>query len=111
MKYAMVILILLAALSLTSTAAIVFQDDFEDRTPGSAAGGWNWNDGASTHTATNELFEGSMVRQQRAVINNTGTSAQNTRYGSKWDITVSGNTSSDPADYTIEFDIRNLEGN
>lgn len=110
MKQIIFFLMLLAVFTTTGTAVVVFQDDFEDRTPGSAAGGWNWNDGASTHTATFETVDGSIVRQQRAEINNTGTADQNTRFGSKWDITVSGNTSPNPEDYTLEFDIRNLEG-
>jgi hypothetical protein len=111
MNKAILLMMVFAVFSAISTAAIVYQDDFEDRTPGSGAGGWNWSNGACAHTATNEQIEGNMVRQQSAAVNNTGTAAENTRFGSKWDITVSGNTSSDPADYTIEFDIRNVQGN
>jgi len=103
--------ILLVVLAASGRAAIVFQDDFEDRTPGAGAGGWNWANGACTHTATYQQVDGSIVRQQSAAVNNTGAAALDSRFGSKWNITVSGNTSSDPEDYTIEFDIRNVQGN
>jgi hypothetical protein len=95
-----------------SPAGVVHQNDYEDRTPGAGAGGWNWTNGAvTTHPAAFADYEGSIVVEHTGVVNNTATAAQNSRYGSKWDIAMSGNTSSDPADYTIEFDLRNVSGN
>lgn len=91
---------------------VVYQDDYNTRTPGTGFPAWNWGDGAVTHTATFEdIGGGNIVVQHTGAINNTGTEPQNTRFGSKWDITLSGNTSLNPADYTISFDIRSVQGN
>ncbi len=109
---------LLIALSLwlagpvTSLADIVYEEDYE----GNAAGGnfpaWNWGDNGTGHAATYANHGGNMVVEHRGTINNSGGAAAiNARFGSKWDITLSGNTSSNPADYFISFDIRSVSGN
>jgi len=98
----------LILLAVSGRAAVVFLDTFEDRTVGAGAGGWNWGDNGTTHTATFQMFEGSIVRHQQGVLPTAGGS--NLRFGSKWDITMNGNTSANPADYTIEMDLRNVSG-
>ena len=98
--------------STTSFAVVVYEDNYNSYTPGDDfPGAWNWCDGGCTHTAQYADY-GSIVVEHVAEISNTGDAAVNMRFGSKWGITMNGNnTSDDPADYTISFDLCNLQGN
>jgi hypothetical protein len=109
--FLLVMFLLLGAAA--SYAVVVHYDDYEDRTVGSSTEGWHWGGGVCTHSGhTYEIYDGSIVRKHTGTIDNTtGTAAQDGRYGFKMDIPVTGNTSADPADYTIELDLRNLSGN
>ena len=90
----------------TSQAVVIY-----DAPNGGTIYAWNWTGGACiTHTVTEVDYDGNVVIQHTGVINNTTGAAADSRFGSKWDFTVSGNTSADPADYTISFDIRNVSG-
>jgi len=110
-KTILIVLFLCLAGSMTSFAdIIVHEDNYEDRDIGSTTEGWLWANGACTHSGQYSDYEGSIVREHTGNVNNSQTGAVNTRYGYKTDIAMSGNTSSDPADYTIELDIRNLQG-
>jgi len=97
----------------SAEAVVIYQNDYNSETPGGGVpGSWNWTNGAvTTHTAVYADIGQNMVVRHTGIVNNSGTAAQNSRYGSKWNITVSGNTSADPADYTIELDLRNVSGN
>jgi hypothetical protein len=108
-KVILIALFLCLAGSMTCFADIiaVHEDDFEDREIGSATEGWLWNDNAASHEGLYAEFEGSIVRQHTGTLR----SDINQRFGYKTDIEMTGNTSEDPADYTFELDIRNLEGN
>jgi len=106
--FVMMVLMLLAA---SGRAAVLYENDYNDQTPGAGAGGWNWTGGAVTaHQAVYEEVNGNIVIRHTGTVNNSGDSAQDSRFGSKWDITLTGNTSADPADYTISFDLRNVSG-
>ncbi|MGD2094746.1 MAG: hypothetical protein PVH77_07040 [Phycisphaerales bacterium] len=107
-KTILIALFLCLAGSMTCLADIitVHEDDFEDREIGSTTEGWLWNDNAASHEGLYADFEGSIVRQHTGTLN----SDINQRFGYKTDIEMTGNTSEDPADYTIELDIRNLQG-
>jgi regulation of enolase protein 1 (concanavalin A-like superfamily) len=85
----------------------VHEDDFEDREIGSTTEGWLWFDNASSHVGTYVDFEGSIVREHAGTLRTD----INQRFGYKTDIEMTGNTSDDPCDYTLELDIRNLQGN
>ncbi len=91
---------------------VVYEDNYNDRTPGTGFPAWNWTGGACTHDATfQDIGNGNIVVDHTGIINNTGGSPVNTRFGSKWDITLTNNTSQNPEDYTISFDLRSLSGN
>lgn len=110
-RAAFVLFCVCAAGSMTSYGVVVHYDDYESRAIGSGFPAWNWADGACTHAAIFADDSGSIVVKHTGTIDNTaGTEPVNTRYGSKWDIALSGNTSSNPADYTIELDLRSLSG-
>ncbi len=96
----------LALFAATSQAVIIHQNP-----DGGVTGAWNWPGNAATnHTvAIVDIGDGNMVTRHTSAINSTGGTTG--RFGSKWDITVSGNTSADPADYTISFKLRNVSGN
>jgi len=81
-----------------------------DNPAGGTIWAWNWGDNGMGHTAAEVNYGGNIVIQHTGVVNNTTGGNVNYRYGSKWDITVSGNSSADPADYTIAFDLRNVSG-
>ena len=103
---------LLVLCAATSRAAVVYENDYQGATVGAGAGGWNWTGGAvSGHQAVYAEVDGNIVIRHTGTVNNTGTSASDSRFGSKWDLTLSGNTSADPADYTISFDLRSVSGN
>lgn len=96
--------------SMTSYGVVVYEDNYNSYTPGTDFAAWDWLDnGVGVHTSTYEDY-GSIVVKHVGAFNNTTGSAVNSRFGSKWDITMTGNTSANPADYTISFDIRNLQG-
>lgn len=102
--------ILLAALC--ACAAASYGEIVYDSPDGGTQWGWNWTAGALTqHVASVVDYSGNTVIQHTGMVGNTTTNAADSRMGSKWDITLTGNTSADPADYTISFDIRNLSGN
>jgi len=93
---------------------IVYENDYEDQTPGNTfteGDAWNWGTDYCAHTARYQDYSGNIVVEHLGAINNTTAEAQDCRFGSKWDIAVSGNTSSDPNDYTISFDLRSVSGN
>jgi hypothetical protein len=91
---------------------IVYENDFEDPCQVDALSGWNWADAEQVHTVAYVDYDGNIVVEHIGTIDNSaGTADINTRFGSKWGITLSGNTSSDPNDYTIEFDLRSVSGN
>ena len=98
----------------TGYALTVYQNDYEDQTPGTPfdeGGPWNWSDNGGFHEATYQDYNGNIVVEHYGGYDNTeGTEAVDARFGTKWTIAVSGNTSADPADYTISFDLRNVSG-
>ena len=104
-------LTVLCIFTVSSNAVVIYQNDFEGATVGAGFPAWNWSDNGGTHTAVYADYDGNIVVEHTGGLDNTsGTSAQNSRFGSKWDITVTGNTSADPADYTISFDLLNVSG-
>jgi hypothetical protein len=109
-KTILITLFLCLAGSMTGFAdVIVYENDFEDPCQVDALSGWNWGDGGIAHNVAYVDYEGNTVVEHTGVIDATA-AALTTRFGSKWGITLSGNTSSDPADYTIEFDLRSVSG-
>ena len=70
----------------------------------------NWTGGPITHSVEKWIRRWKLGHSHTGTVNNNTGAAADTRYGSKWDITVSGNTSADPADYTISFYLRNVSG-
>lgn len=91
---------------------VVYENDYNNEIPGNGFPAWNWQNGACTHSATfQDIGDGNIVIDHTGLISNTEGSPVDTRFGSKWDITLSGNTSQNPADYTISFDLRSLSGN
>ncbi len=108
MKKATLLLTVFVVLCVATSQAVVIYEN----PSGGAANGWNWGTTICTHTAAEvDLGDGNMVIRHTGVVSNTTGAAADARFGSKWDITVSGNTSADPADYTISFDVRNVSGN
>jgi len=98
------------AVVMTSYAdVVVYENDYDGETAGTGFGAWNWADNGMTHTATYEDW-GGIVVQHEGTFTNTTTAAVNCRFGSKWDIAMTGNTSSNAADYTIEFDVMSVMG-
>ena len=102
-------LFLCMAVTLASFAnvLVVHEDDFEDRNIGDPTEGWLWYDNAVSHVGTYVDFEGSIVQEHAGTLRED----INQRFGYKTDIEMTGNTSDDPCDYTLELDIRNLQGN
>ena len=89
----------------TSYGAVIY-----DNPTGGTIWAWNWGDNTA-HTAAEVDYGGNVVIQHTGVVDNsTGVDPVNARFGSKWDIAMTGNTSADPADYTISFDLRNVSG-
>lgn len=106
MKKATFLLMLFCILCTASYAITIYQNDYEGETVGVGAPGWHWSDNGGTHAATYQNYDGNIVIEHSGGNNNTTAEARNARFGSKWDITVTENTSADPADYTISFDVR-----
>jgi hypothetical protein len=103
-------LAVLCVFTTTSYAVMVYQNDYESAVVGSSVDGWLWTgNAATTHVGVYASYDGSIVRQHTSAVTSTGGTTG--RYGYKVDIAVTGNTSTNPADYTIEFDLRNLSGN
>lgn len=95
----------------TGYSVTVYQNDYEGQTVGAGFPAWNWGDNGTVHTAVYADYSGNIVVEHTGTLDNTaGTEAVNSRFGSKWDITMSGNTSSNPADYIISFDLKNESG-
>jgi hypothetical protein len=104
----------LLCLPMTSFAVVVYENNYNSETIGNGFPAWNWGDnGITTHTATfaDDGTGNIVVKHDGLIDNSLGTGDVNTRFGSKWDFTVAGNTSTNPADYTIEFDVRSVSGN
>jgi len=105
--------------SMTSFAGIVtvYENDYEGETVGDGfteGSAWHWTNGAMTQHAAvyADYYCGGIVVEHTGTIDNSaGAAASDCRFGSKWDITLAGNTSADPADYTISFDLRSVSGN
>ena len=93
----------------------VYQNDYEGETPGAGFPAWNWGTAECVHTAVfadyGPGFGGIVVEHTGVIDNSAGTEAVDARFGSKWDIMLSGNVSANPEHYTISFDIMNLMGN
>ncbi|MBN2181488.1 MAG: hypothetical protein JW715_06210 [Sedimentisphaerales bacterium] len=106
-----IVLLLCLAGSITSFADIVYENDYEGEAVGDGFPAWNWGDNGTVHNAVYAEYDGNIVIEHTGTIGNSTTAARNMRFGSKWDIELSGNTSSDPADYYIAFDIRSVSGN
>ncbi len=98
--------ILVAMCIATSQAVVIY-----DAPNGGSIYGWNWGTAICTSAAAEvDIGGGNIVIRHTGVVSNTTGAAADARYGSKWDFTVTGNTSADPADYTVSFDIRNVSG-
>jgi hypothetical protein len=97
--------------SVTGFATIVYQNDYQGETVGGGFPAWNWGDNGTVHNAVYADYEGNIVVEHTGTLGNSTTAARSMRFGSKWDITLSGNTSLNPADYYIAFDIRSVSGN
>ena len=110
-KTILIVLFLSLAGSMTSFADIVYEDDYQGSTVGDGFPAWNWGDNGTVHNAVYANYDGNIVVEHTGTIGNSTTAARSMRFGSKWDITLSGNTSSNPADYFIAFDIRSVSGN
>jgi hypothetical protein len=108
MKKAILLLGILAILcTATSNAVVIYNSP-----SGGTAAAWNWGTNICTSAAAEvDIGGGNMVIRHTGVVNNNTTAATNARFGSKWDFTVSGNTSAKPVDYTVSFDVRNVSGN
>jgi hypothetical protein len=111
-KTILIALLLCLAGSITSFAdIIVYENDYEGETVGNDFPAWNWGDNGTVHTAVYTDEGGNIIVKHTGTISNPTTAARSMRFGSKWDITLTGNTSSNPADYTISFDLRSVSGN
>jgi hypothetical protein len=113
-KTILIVLLLFWAGSMTCFAGVktVYENDYENLSADDAISGWNWGDGATTHAIAYIDYDGNTVVEHAGTINNSaGTGDSNCRFGSKWDLALSGNTSTEPTDYTIEFDLRSVFGN
>ena len=109
--YSLLAFAVTALLPVAANALTVYHETFESFEAGADPDdAWNWTgDAATTNASTVEEYGGSMWRQMASFISSdSGTTG---RYGYKVDITMSGeNTSADEADYFVEFDVVNLEG-
>lgn len=111
MKQAALFVMMLGVLCTATYAVTVYQNDYEGETVGAGAPGWNWGTTVTTHSAAfADDGTGNIVIQHTGTTSNTTGAAADARFGSKWDITLVGNTSADPADYTVSFDVRNVSG-
>lgn len=91
----------------TSYAVVVY-----DNPSGGTTAAWNWGTDICTHSVAEvDIGGGNRVIRHTGVVSNATGADANARFGSKWDFTVSGNTSANPADYNVSFDVRNVSGN
>lgn len=97
--------VLMCVCAATSFGTVIY-----DNPTGGTIWAWNWGD-YTAHTVAEVDYAGNTVIQHTGVVSNTTGADVNARFGSKWDFTISGNTSANPADYTISFDLRNVSGN
>lgn len=97
-----------AGFPVCNAQVVVYENDYEGETIGGGFPAWNWGGGGADHTATFADYDGNIVVEHRSNV--VGTGAADNRFGSKWDLTLSGNTSTDPSRYTVSFDIRNVQG-
>lgn len=107
----------LSGLAVTSHAAqTVYDNNYNSQTNGTAfneGGPFNWMDGGSgTQTITyQDIGGGNIVVSHVGNVNNTTATTNNVRFGTKWTLVgLSGNTSLNPQDYTISFDLRSVSG-
>ena len=93
--------------SLSAYGLTIYEADFDNQ---DLPGAWNWADNGGSHNvALVDDGTGNIVRQSTATL---VVGENNQRFGSGiGGISVLGNTSADPADYFIEFDIVNVSGN
>jgi hypothetical protein len=107
-----VLLCMCLACSITSFAdVVVYENDYEDPCQNDALIGWNWGDNGTGHVVVYADYSGNIVVEHTGDVNNSlGTAAVNMRFGSKWDIAMSGNNSSHPENYKIELDVRSVSG-
>ena len=120
MKRVSLMLMVFVVLSVATSHAVpvtVYSNDYEGETIGAGFPAWNWfnPDPAPegtivSHTAVYSLWDSIVVEHTGTFDNSAGTEAMNCRFGSKWDLAMSGNTSSNPAYYTISFDIMSVYG-
>lgn len=116
MKRVFILICVCVVGTMTSFAdVVVYENDYESQTPGTAfneGGPWNWSDNGGFHEVTYQDYLGNIVVQHYGGNDNTaGTESVDARFGTQWTITTNGNnTSADPADYTISFDVINLDG-
>jgi hypothetical protein len=91
---------------------IVYENNYNGETVGNDFPAWNWGDNGTVHTAVFADDGGNILVNHTGTIGNPTTGDRNMRFGSKWDITLNGqNTSFEPADYTISFDLHSVSGN
>jgi hypothetical protein len=119
MKGAGILLLTLVFCIAGSASAVVtiYSNDYNSEPLGGGFPAWNWIDGdtangfVKSHTAVYADWGNMVVEHTGHIDNSAGTTDVNTRFGSKWTITVSGNTSTNPEDYTISFDVCSVFGN
>lgn len=112
--------LILCAAGTASAVVTIYSDNYNSQPVGGGFPAWNWIDGDTSsgfvrsHTAV-YADEGApyniVVKHTGLIDNSQGTTQVNTRFGSKWTFTVSGNTSTNPEDYTISFDVKSASGN
>jgi hypothetical protein len=114
MKNVFVFMCLYLFCAISFADIVVYFDDYEDHydgEPWDPVEPWNWSDNGGFHEVFYRDYDGSIVVEHYGGYDNSaGTAAVDTRFGSQWGIELSGNTSSNPADYTISFDVINLDG-
>lgn len=109
--------LLLCVAGSASAVVTIYANDYNSEPLGGGFPAWNWIDGdtangfVKSHTAVYADWGNMVVEHTGLIDNSAGTTDVNTRFGSKWTITVSGNTSTDPEDYTISFDVCSVFGN
>lgn len=102
-------MVFVLSIAVNAVPVTVYQNDYNSQPAGAGFVAWNWGDNGMAHTAVYEDW-GTIVVQHVGSITNTGDAAVNCRFGSKWDLGMSGNTSANPADYTISFDVMSVKG-
>jgi hypothetical protein len=103
------VVLFLAGLQASFAQVAVYDNNYQAEVIGGGFPAWNWGGGQiTTHNAVYADYAGNTVVEHTGIVLGAGA---DTRFGSKWDIMLNGNTSTDPAQYTISFDLRNVSGN